>query len=112
MQEVQGEIWAASGGSGRPHETSWALLWSINRRVESGLGAKVEAERPGRGYCSDIVTESKLVLLTTQQADKLRDELLGQGIVTLLRKPADREAGGLLSQRTILPKSEFKLLLY
>ena len=43
------------------------------------------------------VTESKLILLTTQQANKSRDEVLGQGIVTLFRKPADWEDGGLVS---------------
>ena len=34
---------------------------------------------------SPSVTRSKLVLLTAGQANKLRDELLGQGIVTLFR---------------------------
>ena len=47
------------------------------------------------------MTESKLALLATQQADKSRDNLLGEGIATLFRKPADRKDGGLLSQRTI-----------
>ena len=48
------------------------------------------------------VTES-IILLTSGQAHKLTDELLGQGIVVILvRKPADREDGGLMSQRTIL----------
>ena len=55
------------------------------------------------------VTKSKLVLLTTQQANKLRDELLGQGIVILFWKPEDWEDGGLLSQRTILPELKFRL---
>ena len=36
-----------------------------------------------------FVTESKLIPLTTQQADKLRDEVLGQGMGTVFRKPAD-----------------------
>ena len=36
---------------------------------------------------SSSVTESKLVLLTSQQANKLRDEFLGQGTVTLFRNP-------------------------
>ena len=51
------------------------------------------------------------MLLATQEAHKLRDELLRQGIVTLFRKLADQEDGGLVSQRTILPKLEFRLLL-
>ena len=41
----------------------------------------------------DSVTESKLILLTAQQADELREELLGQRIVTLFVKPADQEGG-------------------
>ena len=36
-----------------------------------------------------VVTEPKLILLTAEQASKLRDVLLEQGIVTLFRKPAD-----------------------
>ena len=55
------------------------------------------------------VTESKLVLLPRQDS-KLRDKLLGQGIATLFRKPADRKNGGLLSQRTILTGLEFRLV--
>ena len=43
---------------------------------------------------------------------KSRDEVFGQEIVTLFGKSADREDGGLVSQRTILPESEFSLLLY
>ena len=41
---------------------------------------------------SSSVTESKLALLTSRQANKLRDEFLGQGTATLFRNP------GLLSQ--------------
>ena len=51
-------------------------------------------------------------LHTAQQANKLRDELLGQGIATLFRKPADREDGGLVSQRTVFSELEFRFLLY
>ena len=58
------------------------------------------------------VTKPKLVLLATPEANKLQDELLGQGIVTLFGKSADQEDGGLVSQRTILCKLEFRLLLY
>ena len=43
------------------------------------------------------VTKSKLILLTTCQANKLRHKLLRQGIVTLFRQPVDREDGGLVS---------------
>ena len=59
-----------------------------------------------------IVTESKLVLLAARQANKSRDELLGQGIETSFGKPADWEDGGLVSQRAIFPELEFRLLLY
>ena len=61
------------------------------------------------------VTESNLVLLATQQANRLRDEVLGQRTATLFGKPEDgedREDGGQMSQRTILLKLEFRLLLY
>ena len=58
------------------------------------------------------VTKSKLVLLAARQASKSRDELLGQGIAILFEIPADREDGGLVSQRTILPELEFRPLLY
>ena len=57
------------------------------------------------------VTQSKLVLLTLWQANKSRDKLLGQAIVTLFGKPPDQDVG-LMSQRTILPELEFRLLLY
>ena len=47
------------------------------------------------------VTESKLILLTPQQASKSRDKLLGQGRATLFRELAYWKDGGLVSQRTI-----------
>lgn len=58
------------------------------------------------------VTESKLILLATQQADKSRDKVMEQGLATLFRNPTDREDGGLVSQRTTLLVLEFRLLLY
>lgn len=54
MQEVQGEIWAGGGGSGRPHELSWDLLWRMNRRIEWRLEARVGTERPGQDYWSNM----------------------------------------------------------
>ena len=65
-------------------------------------------------HWSPTVTESKFILLTSRawQASTSRDKLLGQGTVTLFRKPADQEEGGLLSQRTSFPELEFRLLLY
>ena len=56
--------------------------------------------------------ESKFELLAPRQADKSRDKLLGQGIVTLFGKPANQEDGGLMSQRSISPEFEFRLLLH
>lgn len=38
---------------------------------------------------SHLVTEPKMVLLTSQQANKLGDEFLEQGIMILIRKLAD-----------------------
>ena len=63
-------------------------------------------------YSQRLVTESKLMLPAARQANKPREELFGQEIVTLFRKPADREDGGPVSPRTIPPKLEFRLLLY
>ena len=39
------------------------------------------------------VTESQLVLLAALWASKSRDELLGQGMITLFQKPENRENG-------------------
>ena len=55
--------------------------------------------------------KSKSALLAAQQANKLINVSLGQGIMTLFRKPADPEDGKLVSQRTILFKLESKFLL-
>ena len=51
---------------------------------------------------SPIVTESKLLLLAPQQASKPRSELLGQGIPTLFRMPANPEGEGLLPSKSHL----------
>ena len=59
-----------------------------------------------------LVTDSKFLLLTAQQAKKSRDKVLEQGIATLFGKPTSRKDGGLVPQRTILLKLEFWLLLY
>ena len=59
------------------------------------------------------VTKSKLILITMRPANKKeRDEMLGRGIATLSRKLADREDGGLVSQRTIISTLGFRLLLF
>ena len=39
------------------------------------------------------VAESKLLLVTIAQDNKLREELLGEGRATLFQKPADQEDG-------------------
>ena len=56
--------------------------------------------------------QSKLIVLATQQANKLRDKGLGQGIVILFGKPGDQEDRGLLSPKPISLELEFRLLLY
>lgn len=55
--------------------------------------------------------EPKLILLIPWQANKPRGKVLGQGIVTLFRKPADRD-GGLVSKEPCFSQLELKLLLY
>ena len=57
-----------------------------------------------------FLVESKFVLLASGQVSKLKEEMLGQGIVTLFGKSADPEDGGLVSQRIISLKLEFRLL--
>lgn len=57
------------------------------------------------------VTESKLILLASWQANKSRDKVLGQGIVTSLGKPADQENGGLVFPKAILLGSGYHFLL-
>ena len=64
------------------------------------------------GFLDPLVTKSKLLRLATRQANKSRDKWLGQGRGTLFGKPADREDGGHVSQRTVFPELEFRLLLH
>ena len=59
-----------------------------------------------------ISTNTLSNLLTAQHANKSEDKLFGQGLVTLLGKPADQDNGKLVSQKTILSKLEFRVLLY
>ena len=61
--------------------------------------------------CDKTVTGSKLMLHTTWQMNKSRDEVLGQVIATLFREPADWETSGRVSPKNILPELEFRLLL-
>lgn len=56
------------------------------------------------------VTESRLILLTAQQANKLRDEFLEARNNNFIQKAVDGEGSGLVSQRTFLLKSEFRHL--
>ena len=49
------------------------------------------------GNLASGITESKFILLATQQTNKLRGKVLGQQIVTLFRKPQIQEDGGLMS---------------
>ena len=88
------EVWAGSptvssagSGSKQDSNTRWMTKWM-----------KMEIFPKKSKTVSSSVTESKLVLLTSWQANKLRDELFGQGVVALLRKLADWEEDGLLSQ--------------
>ena len=57
------------------------------------------------------ITKTKLLELTTQQPNKLRDYLLGKNS-DLFRKPGDEKHGGLLSQRIIFAELEFGFLLH
>ena len=66
----------------------------------------------GHGLLSKAdVAEPKLGLLTTQEASQSRGKFLRQGRATLFRKAANRDDGGLVSQRAIFPKLAFRLFL-
>lgn len=58
-------------------DTETTLLFPFSRQ------GKISSERVF------LITKSKLILLAALQASKSRDKLLGQGIATLFRKPAD-----------------------
>ena len=58
-----------------------------------------------------IVTESKLVLLASRQANTLR-RVVGARNSDIIGKPMDQEDGRLVSQKTDLTMWEFRILLY
>ena len=70
-----------------PEETDWGL---VTDQIQTG-------NLQDQKWCHDVL-ESKFVLLAAQQANKLGDELLVQGIATLFGKPADWEDGELASK--------------
>ena len=65
-----------------------------------------------REIIPESVTKSKLRLLATRQMNKSTNELLGQGIETIFKNPADGVDCRHVSQRTIFPGLEFSLVLY
>lgn len=87
-----------------PSRSQWALPL-----LHPGGTSPAGCHPPG---LPGVITESKPVLLATPQAHTQRDGLLGQGTVTLFGKPAHREDGGLVSQRSLLPELEFRPFLY
>ena len=98
---VAGRMKMRSSGAGKrrgdgPNRPRWA----VRRRRDSSLTAKQEQWSPH---------ESKFTLLTARHTNKSREELLGQGTVSLSGKSADREAGEFLPQRTILPELGFQV---
>ena len=58
-----------------------------------------------------MLPNPKPVLLATRWVNKSRDESLGQGTVSLFGKPAAGEDDGPVSQSTVVPELEFRLLL-
>lgn len=65
-----------------------------------------------REIIPESVTKSKFRLPATRQMNKSTDELLGQGIETIFKNPADGVDCRHVSQRTIFPGLEFSLLLH
>ena len=62
-------------------------LWSLLYRLFNANVCKCIFSKYGTSI--EVVTESKLHLLTTQWANKSGDEILGQGIKTLFGNLAD-----------------------
>ena len=58
------------------------------------------------------VSKSKPILFAVWQASKSRDELMRAGNHDFIGRLADCADGGLVSQRTILPKLELGLILF
>ena len=48
----------------------------------------------------NVIRDNMVGLFATSQANKSRDELLGQEVETLFRKPADQEDDGLSSLKS------------
>ena len=65
---------------------SHTLAASVPREVTSTL---IEPVSDSQYIAAGFVTESKLALLATRQANKLGDKVLRQGITTLFGKPSD-----------------------
>ena len=80
----------------------WAWFWVLS----GGNPMTSLPQSPHHWYSVQACTAA------TQEANKSREELLEQGIVPLVGKPANQEDGGLMSQRTISPELEFRLLLH
>ena len=92
--------------TGWRHLMLWlqTMSWSCNHQNSAGL---TRAQTRRAGY----VTELKLILLTAQQANKLGEKVLEQGIIILIGKLADQEKGRLATW-SIFSQTQFGLFLY
>ena len=100
--------------SRKRHPTPVFLPGEIPWTEEPGGLQSIGLQRVRHGW-SDLahtctLTQSKLIPFTTWQAN--RDKSCWGKVATLFGKPADREDGGLVLQRNILTKLEFKSYLY
>ena len=86
-------------------DSNIALIAKVETWKGGEWGEGGEGGRGGYSLGSFLVLPSpSSYCLLHGRPKKSREEVLGQGIATLFRKPADREGGGLMSQRTILPR--------
>ena len=105
--QLPGLLWESNGcgaSTGWLHISCVTLAMPTNWSVTRFLHLSMRIISHALLVAHSSVTESKLVLLTTRQANQPRDKVLGQGVVTLSGKPANLEDGRLVSQRTILPR--------
>ena len=90
------------------HRDGWAAISGV---AQSRTRLKRFSSSSSTHLISEGVTEPKLIMLVTQQANKLKDKLLSQGRAAFFGKPEDWEDGGLTSQE-LLPELQLRLLWY
>ena len=95
----------------RKHESEWIISNEVSPFI-----SLIPSKRPSWNACSkcdwSMYHQSQALRAHHTTAQSTERLLVGQGIVTLFRKPGDQKDGGLLSQRIIFVELEFGFLLH